>query len=95
MKFKVLLAAVVSLSTVLFAGVTRSDEQKSSTPAKTAPAQPKETSLIKPEVDKTDIFAIPEDEDEEEESEDEQSLEKLQKYEQNKDKLKAEKPAAK
>ena len=44
----------------------------------------KETSLIKPEVDKTDIFAIPEDTSEEEEKEEVASLDKLQKYEQAK-----------
>jgi len=85
MKFRVLFVAALCLSTGVFAGVSRSDEKKETIPVKamekTAPAQQKEKSLIKPEVDKTDVLAIPLDTSEEEEKEEMQTLENIQKYE--------------
>ena len=93
MEFKVLCIAALAVSAAFVVGCTSTNEKKAETPAKpvekiASVVQPN-TILIKPEVDKTDIFAIPEDTSEEEEREDAKALEKLQQYEQNKREEKA------
>jgi hypothetical protein len=94
---RIVFAAALCMSTVLVAGITRSDDTKATvmpakTVEKTAPVTvpQQEKSLIKPEVDKTDILAIPFDSSEVEERQEEATLEKLQKYEQAKHEAKQE-----
>ena len=88
MKTTSIFLATLFVSGAAFAGISQTGEQKSSTPSKPAesvmPATTPEKSLIKPEVDKTDVLAIPIDTSEVEEQEEEQSLESLEKYEQTK-----------
>ena len=76
MKYRLLSAFALFFSTAVFAAT--------STPAQPQSPPQQKQSLIKPEVDKTDIYAIPVDTSEVEEKQEESSLQRLQKYEQAK-----------
>lgn len=86
MRWKFFCLGAIGLSTTLFSGMSPTGDKKEPFPSnevdKTAPQQDK--SLIKPETDKTDIFAIPVDTSEAEEKQETKSLKKLEQYEQEK-----------
>jgi len=96
MKWKLFCLGAIGLSTTLFSGITPTGDKKEAQPSKGGEqsVSQQDKSMIKPQADKTDIFAIPVDTSETEEKQEMKSLKKLEQYEQEKQQETAkEKPA--